>query len=386
MFPHSDELSACIQCGYCTNACPIYKEIGWESSSPRGKVYWLKQYMQNSPMDFFLGKKEINKEFVRRMYQCTMCGRCAEVCHVEIKFSEYWEDIREWLASTANPPENHAMMHKSILSVHNPFNEAFEKRTEWCSEYKSKNAELVFFTGCVISYQLFKLGTTILKILEKCGIEFSVLGGREWCCGNPLALTGQTDILWELGEHNISAIEGMGAKRIVTPCPGCYKTFKNTYPKKVGKPGFEVLHISQLLKEIIDENKLSFKKEFKGNVIYHDPCELGRLCGIYEEPRKVLENIPGLKLIEFSSNRRLSNCCGAGGALKAIENELSLKIAEKKINEAIENSADYIASSCPSCRFNLNQAAIAKKKEEKERGKTIKLDVLDICEIVGRLV
>lgn len=387
------DLYACLQCGYCRNVCPVYSELGWESNTPRGKLFMMRQFMEYTPVDMLTGvSSKLGRKFFESLYRsCTTCGACQEVCHENIKLPEIWEDVREWLVEQGFEPfANHKAMAAGIQNRRNPFAAPVEKRLEWVVDEKfPKNAEIVYFVGCNISYNFFKLASATVKLLQRAGVDFTVMGPDEWCCGDPLALTGQMEQFTQLANHNIASIEGRGATRMVTGCAGCYRTFKHIYPKKVGKGAFEVLHVSELLAELIDSGKLAPTRPVKGKFIYHDPCELARLGGVFEAPRKVLENVPGVgKIMEFEGNRRLGNCCGGGGGLKAIENDITIRIGAKKVNEAFSAGADNIVSCCPSCKFNINQACVDRKKwyRENRPDAKFKMEMNDLVEVVSRSV
>lgn len=166
-------------------------------------------------------------------------------------------------------------------------------------------------------------------------------------------------------------------KRLVTTCAGCYKTFKELYPKR-SDLNVEALHIVEYIEKLISEGKLKFQKPYSVKVVYHDPCDLGRHMNIYEPPRKILQAIPGIELLEFKENRNLAKCCGGGGGFKAYNNELSGEIAYHRALEAIDLGAEIIVSACPSCKSSFQQASARLRKEKKGR-----LKVLDLTELVG---
>ncbi|MBM4249483.1 MAG: (Fe-S)-binding protein [Euryarchaeota archaeon] len=385
------DLYACLQCGYCRNSCPVYSELGWESNTPRGKLFMMKQFLEYTPVDLLTGAKaKLGRKFFESLYRsCTTCGACQEVCHVQIKLPEIWEELREWLVDQGFEPfPGHRAMAGGIRDLHNPFGSPVEKRLEWVVDEKfPQNADIVYFVGCNISYNFFKLAAAAVRVLQKAGVNFTVMGPDEWCCGDPLALTGQMEEFNALANHNIKSIEGRGATRMVTGCAGCYRTFKHIYPRKVGKGAFEVMHLSELLEELIDEGRLKLAKPVKGKFIYHDPCELARLGGVFEAPRKVLESIPGVgRPLEFDKNRRLGVCCGGGGGLKAIQNDTTLRIGGRRVESAFEAGADNIVSCCPSCKFNINQSCVEKKKWYRDNRPDVKfrMEMNDLVELVAR--
>ena len=405
--PHLKELYACLQCGYCKSVCPVYRETGWESLTPRGKVYTLKQLIdKNSFLDKILGKKITNKltgrgeipidETVTNIYNCSLCSRCETICHVDIPFHEYWEEVRTWLVNNGlQPPENAVNMYKYIANKEykNPFMEAFEKRNEWYrDDYKlPETADTIYFIGCVASFHEYQVLLNTLKVLTTAQVDFTTLGQDEMCCGAINAMTGQWQNFKEIVEYNVGQIEKRGATRVVTGCPGCYRAFKKY--KNFTKCNFELKHTSEVIAELINNEKITFSKEFKEKnlpLVYHDPCELGRISemegkGIFEPPRHILENIPGIsEVLEYPNNRMNSSCCGGGGGLKAANYDLTMNIAVRKVDDAIELGAKTIASTCPNCKGTIGTAVEMKKEILKKQDKKLKIKVMDVVEIAAK--
>ena len=167
----------------------------------------------------------------------------------------------------------------------------------------------------------------------------------------------------------------------MTTCAGCYKTFKELYPKYVSLNGIKIVHAIEYIDQLVESGKVKFKDGTPMKVAYHDPCDLGRHLNIFEPPRNLLKKVPGVTLIEFKNNRLLAKCCGGGGGLKAFNNELSGEIAYHRALEALEVGADTIVSACPACKSNLNLAAAKIRKEKKGR-----LKVLDLTELVAESI
>jgi len=372
------DLYACLQCGYCRETCPVYKRIGWESSAPRGKVYYLKQIAGKTPMDRLLRRNpKITPEFVERVFQCTSCAACEHQCHVEIEFPKLWEEVKEWLISEGyGPPEAHKKIKERVQEKRNPYDEPKEKRPAWLPKdiTLSPDPEVVFFTGCTEAYRMQPLAVATVKLLDKAGVKFNILGEEEWCCGSPLLRTGQKSLVMdELAPHNVHEMEKRGWKTMVTACAGCYNTMKNDYPNLVGNPPFKIYHISEYLEKLIKEGKLKFTKEYKKKVGYHDPCHLGRHAKVYDPPRNVLLAIPGLQLIRIKEEREDAQCCGAGGGFKSAFNDMAEDIAADRVRQFVNAGAEVIATSCPFCQVNLNAGA-------KKAGLDIKtLDIMQIA-------
>jgi len=213
------------------------------------------------------------------------------------------------------------------------------------------------------------------QILSNLGLDWTILGNGEWCCGYPLILSGKREYVANLAEHNVEMIRRVGAKAVVTTCPGCYRTLSHYYPLLVGHLGFEVYHVSQLFQKMLENVKAKFKSDVNMVVTYHDPCDLGRLSEVYNAPRIVLSSIPGIKLVELPKNRALTYCCGGGGMLKATNPDIALKLAVKKVEEAHTVNAEAIISACASCKQNIQDGI-------DESGDTLQL--LDLTEVVAR--
>jgi heterodisulfide reductase subunit D len=371
------DLHACLQCGYCRDPCPVYRQIGWESATPRGKVFYLKQIANRTPVDRLLRRKPVvNDMLTERIFQCTSCGACEEQCHVEIEFPHLWEEVKEWLISQGyGPMKAHKVIGERVVGLRNPYGEPKEKRPAWLPEdiHLSDAPEVVFFTGCTEAYRMQPLAVATARLLDKAGVKFTILGEEEWCCGSPMLRTGQKmPVIDELAPHNVEAMERNGWKTMVSACAGCFNTIKNDYPKLVGKPSFDVFHITEYLDKLVKDGRLKFTKEFKKKVAYHDPCHLGRHAKVYDAPRNVLAAIPGVEVVAMEHEKDDAWCCGAGGGFKSAFNDMAEDIAADRVREAVKAGAEMIATSCPFCQVNLNAGA-------KKAGLDIK--TLDICQI-----
>jgi heterodisulfide reductase subunit D len=385
--PRTEELLYCLQCGYCNPVCPTFQQVGWESRSPRGILYGLKRRAFPTLLDRLQKSRlpPVDDKWVRRLYQCTGCGRCERVCHVAIPLADVWEDVRAWLVRGGAPLlPAHQVLAGSLAMAHNQYNASPLARAQWAGPGRfPESAYTVFFAGCTMSYEMLNLARDAVKILRKARLDFTMLGTDEWCCGHPLLLTGQEEEFHRAAQHNIESVARRGAGRLVTACPGCFWAFKHSYDRKGHKPPFEVVHISELLAELVDEGRLKFGRsgQISGEVVYHDPCLLGRMGGVLEPPRKVLESLPGTKkVLEFWENRQDSSCCGGGGLLRAIEEGMCIDIASRKVQEARQLGAGMIASSCPACRINLGDGV----RRSNEAAGGARMAVRDLVELVAR--
>ena len=223
---------------------------------------------------------------------------------------------------------------------------------------------LLYFRGCTAREKLNSISKATERILRAANIKFETLDDEK-CCGSVLLRTGFLDDAIEQMNSNLKDLEG---KVILTSCAGCYKTLKEDYKKYLGID-LKVIHISQLLEQLIKEDKISLKGKDNLKVTYHDSCHLGRHAGEYEAPRNVIKAISDL--VEMENIREKSRCCGSGGGVKSAYGDLSNSIADLRIKEAKGTDADLLVTACPFCKLNLNE-----NSED--------LDVLDLSEFVLR--
>jgi Fe-S oxidoreductase len=226
------------------------------------------------------------------------------------------------------------------------------------SEVPTKEkADTVYFVGCTSSLksQAQDIPAAVATILNRAGEDWTFLGEKEQCCGSPSQMIGNEEKAKELAKHNAEIIEATGAKRVVTGCPGCYRALKK-YSQILGRPlGFEVFHIVQLTDQFLKEGRLSITEKYKEKIAYHDPCELGRLSGVIEEPRAVMRAITD-EFVELAENKANSRCCGGGGLLQAVDNNLRLSIAQYRVKQAQDTGAKILTSACPACKMALLDA------------------------------
>jgi heterodisulfide reductase subunit D len=200
--------------------------------------------------------------------------------------------------------------------------------------------------------------------LDRVGLDFTIMGEDEWCCGYPLLVAGMGHYIHPLKEHNLKKVEEIGAKRIIFTCPSCYHTWKNEYRVEI-----DVLHHTEFMLELIDEGKIKLR-QIPCKVTYHDPCDLGRNSLIYQAPREVITSIPGVEFVEMRWSKEYALCCGGGGDLEVVDAKIPTEIGRKVIEQAKETGAEILVTSCQQCKRTLNSA----------RGDGI--EVVDVAELV----
>jgi Fe-S oxidoreductase len=293
--------------------------------------------------------------------------------------------MRETLVDQAIYPEVLDRLREAVTLHHNISGDLNENRLIWSQNMAEvpegvrgkKQAEVVYFVGCVVSFypRSYSIPQSLAEILDRVGVDFTVMGGEEWCCGFPLIIAGMGEAAIESVQHNVDAVRQTGAKQLVTACPSCYHTWKHDYPHIISEPlGFEVLHATQILEEIITEGDLQLKP-LGQTVTYHDPCDLGRASGIYETPRNVIRAIPDIRLVEMAHHHEYSHCCGGGGDVEMADPDLVAAVAHRRIGEVKETGAKLLLSACQQCERTLGGAV---------RREKLRVRVMDVIELVAR--
>jgi heterodisulfide reductase subunit D len=366
------EFNDCVQCGYCAGYCPTRQR--WISSTPRGRVLAARNLLLPSIKAGVVR----GSEAVRDVYECTLCGRCRVDCSVGVESPEMWADLRCQLVKAGAGLDSLNGLVRVITGSHNLAAKPNEQRAKWADRlrlaHRKDAAKTVFFVGCVTSFypMVQDVARSFAQILDHAGTDFAILGGEEWCCGYPLLSAGHGDAAVRHIEHNIARMAAIGAKRIITACTGCFRMWKQDYPRLTGRDvPFEVMHSTQVIAGLLEDGRIHFG-EMQTKVTYHDPCDLGRNAGMYDVPRYIISQIPGIEFAELEANREYCNCCGSGGDLLASNQPLSLEIASRKIDEIIGTGAASVVTACPSCVRAMTMAKLARKSS---------LRVLDISQL-----
>jgi heterodisulfide reductase subunit D len=349
-------LDTCARCGFCKTVCPTHPfGGGFEPWSPRAKVHYLRELRE--------GREALTPEWVDRLYQCTSCERCAEVCQTDIPLVHVWEAARSAAVKLGlGPMPAHKKLRVLVEQHQNPYGEPQAERGRWMLEHHrpSEKADLLVFGGCTASYKMPPMLQTGVSILQRQGIPYVYAAGEEVCCASPFLRTGQMEVAGRLMGRNIDLFHQLGVKSIVSPCSGCSKTLRFDYPRFARESGrtwdFEVLHFSQVYARLLAEGKARPSRPIEKVVTYHDPCHIGRSQGIYDEPRAILRSIPGLRLVEMDHAREASRCCGAGGGVKANYPAMAAAIARDRVQEAIATGAEVLVTMCPFCQTSFTQA------------------------------
>ena len=350
------EACALCRCGCCKDDCPMYAEILEETISPKGRNFMIRAIMR--------GLIEPDERAVRIAYSCLLCRRDEKSCVAELKNAEATEAFRKYLLDKGFPllPE-HELLVKSLENYGNPWQEAKAARKRWTKDLKAKKVvkgktDTLFYVGCTFALDrtLQESPRALARMMDRAGENFGLMLEDELCCGSTAKRIGHSKLFDKLRKENEKRLLETGVKRVVTACAGCYKTLKQDYPGLVEK--VELLHSTEYLLSLVEERKLKFKPA-PIKVTYHDPCHLGRHAVIFEEPRRVLAAVPGMRLIEMKNSKELSRCCGGGAGVKTAYPEVSRKAALRRVREAEKTGADVLVTTCPFCVQTLRDAALA---------------------------
>lgn len=368
-----DQTMLCTLCGYCKSVCPTFRATLWDNNTARSKIMLAYGLIK--------GEIEPDDSVVKSIFECTGCEDCMRRCPSKVETIKIMMATRKELANLNLIPDNLKIALENIKKSGNPMGEIKDKRIDFIPENAKnrigKGAEILLYLGCMTSLQEMKMANSIFKVMERCGIDYALLGEEEPCCGFLSYLSG-CDIK-KFSEQMIVAINSLQPKpkTIVTSCPGCFRTFNIIYPEEGISLDVDVKHITEFLNEMIEKGNLIVNKKLEGKVLYHDPCDLGRNCNYYDQPRKLLSHFTDVQ--EFEFNRNEAHCCGGGGGLQSTNYVLTTDIAKNRVKEALDLNADMIVTACPACKSTLSIAASELKKEI---GRKIK--VKDIIEIVER--
>ncbi len=359
----------CYQCGLCETVCP------WN----RVREFLIRSIIHQAQ----LGVVDFGSE---DLWLCATCDACVERCPRGVGIIDIMRAMRRLLVPDgvvpASIPNLRSVM-TSIASVGNPWLQEPEDRANWAKGLGVKefgeDTQLLYFPCCYPSYdpRLRKVAQATANILNRAGVDFGILGPKESCCGESVRKAGNEELFKRLARENIKTFVENGVKKILLSSPHCYHTFKNEYPEF--KANFEVVHVSQYLYELINEGRLELTKEYGKKVTYHDPCYLGRHNGIYDEPRLVLESIPGVEIVEMSDSRENALCCGGGGGRIWMETKKGERFADFRIQQALEVGAEVLVTSCPYCIVMFEDSRLTLEDSEV-------IEIKDITEIIGEVI
>lgn len=368
------DLYGCFQCGKCTGGCPV---------SLKSKLN-IRRLMIEGILERIVDKVNEKPE----IWDCTTCKTCTIRCPRGLKPMDLLIGLRSLLVEEGHIPKTIIEAMENAYKHGNPWGKPKGKRIEWIKNlpenFKIKDfsqgdyAQYLYFVGCTASSdpRIQQVARALVSCLQISEIDFGILGNQELCCGNEIRRMGEQGLFEELRESNINSFESYRIERIFTGCPHGFNTLKNEYPD--GK--FEILHSSQILLKCLEEGRLKIKKEMKKIVTYHDPCFLGKQNNIFDEPRAILNAIPGIIFKEFDRSRERSLCCEGGGGRMWVESSSEgERLSEIRVKDAMELGVDIIITACPFCLLTLEDAIKTTGNEEK-------ICAMDLAELLVEVI
>ncbi len=358
---YQEEMFLCGRCGDCSLAdktvasdrdvyhpCAVKNVLGFEAYAARGRIMIMNDLLE--------GRLELNQDIADWAFTCTTCKNCQETCTATaegIHLPEMMEALRKDLVENGLQMPRHVEIESSIINQGNPYAEPRDQRLALFGEREwPETADIVYFVGCTGAYREKEIAQATVQLFDKIGVNFTVLPD-ERCCGSVLLRLGRTKSFAELTRHNIRAIERTGAKTLVTACAGCFRTWKIDVKRAGIDYPFRVMHVTELLDQLIQEGRAVFEAPNPARLTYHDPCHLGRHAEVYEAPRRIIQSIKNVTLVEMETNKRYAHCCGSGGGVKSSYGDLAVEVAALRVAEAEATGAEMIVTACPFCHRGL---------------------------------
>lgn len=382
-------IAKCVRCGTCKAGLGLH-----EPSCPAGEHFRFEGYYSSGKIWIARGLKEgvlpwEDSGLLEKLFACTLCGNCTQQCPMTVRerIIEVFESLRsEAVERVGTPFAAHRRLRDSLIQYRNPWMQPRRRRLQWLRDLPVRilrpdgadRAEVLYFVGCTAALDpaLQQIARSTVSLLSQGGVDFGVLGEEEVCCGSVFLRIGDRALVRELAEKNVEIFERLGVKTVVTSCAGCFKTLSQDYRALAQVPA-RVVHASQYLLELREAGQLGSDRETAIQVTYHDPCHLGRHCGVYDAPRLLLKSLPGVELKEMRRNRENAWCCGAGGGVRSAFPDWALQSSRARIEEAEATGSRLLVTSCPFCLQNLTTAAQAENTS---------LQLADLTSLLARLL
>lgn len=377
---------ACVRCGRCEEVCPA--NISGMPYSPRDLIQSFREVMittlitpnNNNPGELLGTTIPENMP-----WYCTTCGACLIRCPAFVNPVDEIIDLRRYQVLTSGRmPKSVGDTLRNMERQGNPWGIPADDRIAWAEGLNvrqilpGEQTDVLLFLGCAFAFdeRNKKVAHSFVRLLQKSGVDFAILGLDEVCCGETARRLGHEYLFQMLAEQNIETLSKIHFNRIVTQCPHCFNTLKNEYLQMGGV--FNVQHYTEFLTELSIIHPISTSSEdgLKGRFTYHDSCYLGRYNQIYQPPRRLLKQAK-VNAVEMGRRGENSFCCGGGGGQMWLETDPSTRINHRRLEDALNVKADIVATACPYCLLMFDDAIRSKGLGEK-------IQVMDIAEILDK--
>lgn len=357
----------CYQCGECTAACP-----------------WGLVRQGALPVRRLLRQAQLGIEHVEAdLWLCTTCGQCQATCPRGVDIPAVFRGLRQIAWEQRAVEKGLPSTLWSLYWNSNPWSQPPSQRAAWAGSlnvqpFDPARHEVLLYVGCTSSYnrRAQKIARALVHLLEAAGVPFGTLGNDEPCCGESALSMGHLPYFEEIAANTMQVFRDRGVRRVMTISPHCYDVFRNHYHYL--KTGFQALHYTQYLAELLDQGRLKFERPLDLRLTFQDPCYLGRLNGEYDAPRHVLSAIPGVELIEMTDSRQQGLCCGGGGGRMWLETPPGERFSDLRVQQAADIRVNCLAAACPFCLSCLEDSAKMLSTDD--------IEVLDVAELAWMAV
>ena len=377
-----EEVYKCIKCGLCLTPCPVYNLLRFEGASPRGRVQLIKKILE--------GKTELSENFQSLLFTCLLCETCTANCPSGLKTDRLMKAMRSEIQERLGTDWQKRMLgnllrdkrrlpfflfcertRENLFSFQEgksglpadselprPGSKTLRQQVPEVNPVPESKGKVLYFTGCATNYFYPNVGKSVIKVLNRLGMEV-ILPGGQMCCGLPLMQAGGRKIALKNIRENLKLFNRKDVDAVVVDCAACGAALKKEYALILEEMGEDATPANELAGKVMDISQILARsdlgkslKPVPGRVTYHDPCHLGRSQGVKEEPRNLLRRIPGLELVEMAA---ADACCGGGAALPWEHPDVASGISRNKIQSIRETRATVVASGCPWCRRQIGE-------------------------------
>ncbi|HDS16172.1 MAG TPA: (Fe-S)-binding protein [Proteobacteria bacterium] len=388
---------ACIRCGRCQDNCPAY--LTGKPLTPKKLVQDIRQCLYDKAAlikkrrsdgeDLTWGLPDDEKPLLGsyvsedEVWSCTTCRACMEVCPMFVEHIDKVVDLRRNLVLMESSfPVEVQTVFKNFENNSNPWGLGWADRGNWAkgkdvTTFAENSAvDYLLWVGCSGSFddRYKKVTNAFVKVLNAAGVSFSILGAEEKCCGDSARKMGNEYLYQTLAMENIETMNAYGVKNILVMCPHGYNTLKKDYRQLGGH--YNVMHHTEFVAQLLREGRLQLKRPLAVRAVYHDSCYLGRYNEVYEEPRSILRELPGLELAEMERHHKRGFCCGAGGGRMWMEETLGTKINDNRVGQALAQHPEIAVTACPFCMVMFEDGL-------KFHNREMDVKVKDVVELVA---